>query len=40
MTVDLIKVKRGGMKMNEDFFWLKVSESSLKKTWDNEFDER
>ena len=21
-------------------FWLKISELSLKKTWDNEFDER
>lgn len=26
--------------MDEDFFWLKVSELSLKKMWDNEFDER
>jgi len=26
--------------LDEDFFWLKISELSLKKTWDNKFDER
>ena len=26
--------------LEEDPFWLKLSELSLKETWDNEFDER
>jgi len=27
-------------KMKEESFWLKVSELSLKKTWNNQFDDR
>jgi len=26
--------------LDEDYFWLKISELSLKETWDNPYDER